>query len=183
MGMRDLFKSTLRTIGLEESILVALRRYRFKQMAQAAVTHKLPELVAVELTNECNLRCAKCPTYEAKRAKGLMSKDLYLKIIRDIERAGDPVSLGLSGAGESLLHPDLVEFIEVARRVKNIYQVGFATNGLNLVPELSQGLLDAGIQRLKASLDFTDRDSYRKINKVDGYEQVVRNFQEFCKLR
>jgi MoaA/NifB/PqqE/SkfB family radical SAM enzyme len=88
----------------------------------------------------------------------------------------------LSGSGEPTLHPRLVEFVQLARRVRNVGVIGFASNGVALTPELSAGLLEGGLTRLKVSLDTDDPGTYRRLNGADVYENVVANITRFCEL-
>ncbi len=152
-------------------------RYRRSLAAQA-----LPSMVAVELTNTCNLRCAKCPLARTSRERGLMDDRLFEKILHDIESAGAPTEIALSGSGEPTLHPRVVEYVRAARSIPNVGVIGFATNGVELTSDLSESLLDAGLTRLKASLDTDDGDEYRQLNGRDAYARVAANFLSFCEI-
>jgi MoaA/NifB/PqqE/SkfB family radical SAM enzyme len=151
---------------------------------ERVVARRLPEVVNLELTNNCNLMCAKCPTYDARRGRGFMSRQLFTKVIHDIEEGADPVmSVGLSGGGEPVLHPEVHEFIAIAKKVPNIRGIHMATNGLGLTPDKSEVLLKAGLTSLKISLDTNDPAVYRKVNRVDGYEQAAENIRSFFRIR
>ena len=159
-----------------------LRKGRDKRRRLRVEARPLPLIVAVELTNVCNLRCAKCPLSHTKRPKGFIEESLFEKILRDIESAGAPTEIALSGAGEPTLHPKVVDFVKAARGIRNIGVIGFATNGVALTPDLSERLLDAGLTRLKASLDTDDAAKYLRLNGADAYEQVAANFRRFCEI-
>lgn len=139
-------------------------------------------MVAIELTNTCNLKCEKCPRSETKRPIGFLDGTLFDKILEDIRASGVPTEVALSGSGEPTLHKQLVEFVRKARGVPNVGVVGFATNAVNLTPDLSELLLDAGLTRLKISLDTDDRETFRQLNGVDAYPRVVENLARFCEL-
>ena len=120
----------------------------------------LPAMVLIELTNTCNLRCAKCILEHTKRDRGFIDDALFEKILHDIKSAGTPTEIALSGSGEPTLHPHLVEYVKAARSIPNVGVIGFATNGVALKPDLSERLLNAGLTRLKASLDTDDAREY-----------------------
>ena len=141
----DAMKDFIRRSVFLRPIVSSVRALRATARRRRAAARDLPESIAIELTNECNLRCAKCPTYDAKRSRGMLAPSLFQKVLDDIAGARTTTSLSLSGGGEAVLHDGLVDFVERARRVKNITRVGFATNGLGLAPELSQALLQAGL--------------------------------------
>lgn len=144
---------------------------------------RIPKDVSVELTNDCNLRCAKCPTYEADRGKGFMSPELFYKILNDIKESGGKTVLTFTGGGEATLNPKLLEFTVAAKKVKNIRAVRLITNGLGLNEDLIRGLIAAGIDEISVSLDTTEREVYKKINQVDGFDQVIRNINALDEAR
>jgi sulfatase maturation enzyme AslB (radical SAM superfamily) len=159
-----------------------LRGMKTHHDPQSRLVRALPSIVAIELTNTCNLRCAKCPLVRTSRARGFIDDGLFGKILQDIEAAGAPTEIALSGAGEPTLHPRVVDYVKAARMVPNVGVIGFATNGVALNPDLSQRLLDAGLTRLKASLDTDDREEYKRFNGRDAYEQAAANFLRFCEI-
>jgi hypothetical protein len=166
------FKKRVRQLPAAQPALAFIRGQRLRRLRRRAERRPLPDSISIELTNECNLKCAKCPTYDAKRPRGLMAPALYRKIIDDIRSAGVDTSVALSGGG-AVLHPSVVDFVAIAAKTPNITSVGFATNGLGLDAALSQQLLDAGLSSLRVSLDAVDASSYLKVNRVDGYDRVV----------
>lgn len=139
-------------------------------------------MVLIELTNNCNLRCAKCTLVNSGRNRGFIDDALVEKVLRDIEAAKAPTEIALSGSGEPTLHPHLVEYVKAARSIPNVGVIGFATNGVALTSGLSERLLEAGLNRLKASLDTDDPREYLRLNGKDTYEQASSNFLRFCQL-
>jgi sulfatase maturation enzyme AslB (radical SAM superfamily) len=149
---------------------------------QKLAAKALPSMVLIELTNTCNLRCAKCTLVNTSRKRGFIDDALVKKVLGDVESSGASTEIAFSGSGEPTLHPRLVEFVRAARSVSNVGVIGFATNGVELHPDLSERLLDAGLTRLKASLDTDDAVEYRRLNGRDAYEQVKTNFLRFCEI-
>ena len=181
--MIDALKNRLKSMRVVQPMLPLWRVIRERWRKARAEQTDLPHSVSIELTNECNLKCLKCPTYEANRSRGMMSQDLYQKILDDIQGATSKTELALSGGGEAILHEEFVDFVAKASSVPNITTVGFATNGLDLHPDVSKRLLDVGLRQLKVSLDAVDATTYLKINRVDGYTKVVENVKRFCQIR
>ncbi len=158
------------------------RRRQQRRHRRRLASPALPSMVAIELTNNCNLRCAKCPLVRTSRERGFIDDALFKKVLHDIEAAGAPTEIALSGSGEPTLHPRLVDYVKAARSIPNVGVIGFATNGVELTPDLSQKLLGAGLTRLKASLDTDDAATYQRLNGKDAYEQVAENFRRFCEI-
>lgn len=89
--------------------------------------------VAVELTNNCNLKCAVCwsqsPRLNAARPKGFMSEELFKKVIDELAIDAQYHNVALHYAGEATLHPKFDEFSRYAKS-KNFASLTLATNGL-----------------------------------------------------
>lgn len=105
----------------------------------------------IEVTSRCNLRCVYCthPTLIAPGKNPLrMPMDMpratfqrALEWVRFFVRQGTQRELNLAGIGESTLHPELVDFVKLAREaVGEQVKIIFATNGLAVTRELAEQL-------------------------------------------
>ena len=94
----------------------------------------LPVKLWIETTSRCNLSCTLCPNKDLDgEQKGDMDLDLYKKII---DEAKDFVyEVNLFHRGEPLLHPDIIDMIEYAK--KSGLKTRIHTNGVLLNEELS----------------------------------------------
>ena len=110
--MIDALKNRLKSMRVVQPMLPLWRVLRERWRKARAEQSDLPNSVSIELTNECNLKCLKCPTYEANRSRGMMSQDLYQKILDDIQGATSETELALSGGGEAILHKEFVDFVQ-----------------------------------------------------------------------
>ncbi len=180
--LTDLMRKRIKQIPGTRLAITYLRGRHKQDRLKRPGSFPLPSMVAIELTNNCNLKCAKCPLVNTTRTRGFIDDDLFEKILRDIASAGVPAEIALSGSGEPTLHSRLVDYVKAARNVPNVGVIGFATNGVALKPDLSEKLLDAGLTRLKASLDTDDPTEYQRLNGKDAYDQVVSNFSHFCEI-
>jgi MoaA/NifB/PqqE/SkfB family radical SAM enzyme len=176
---RRAVKSGLDAVGLFRPAKRAYDAWRYAP----AEKRSLPPGVSIELTNNCNLMCAKCPTYEASRGRGFMPRERFNSIMEDIGNASDTIHVGLSGGGEAIMHPEVIDLVGLAARTKNVSVIGLTTNALALDDTLSHRLLDAGLQRLKFSTDTTDPKTYLKYNRVDGFERAKQNIKNFVRIR
>src|SRR5262245_56340428 len=73
----------------------------------------IPPKIMFELTNACNHRCIFCYNPKMKREAGYLTRDAFLRIGREARSLG-VTELALYTTGESLLHPDCVEFVRLA---------------------------------------------------------------------
>lgn len=159
-----------------------VRYFRYFRQRRGIEAKRLPPMVAIELTNACDLSCAKCARVALKRPMGFLDAALFRKILGDIQESGQMTEVALSGSGEPTLHKQLVEFVEMARAVPNVGVLGFASSMSNMTPDLSERLLKAGMTRLKVSLDADDPETYERLYGVDVYAKVVENLSSFCEI-
>ncbi len=139
------------------------------------IYYGLPRQICIEVTNDCNLKCAKCPTYDAKRGRGYMSMEIYEKIMADIAKARGKTDISFTGGGEPTICEHLPKFIEIARKNRNVDKIRLVTNALDLTPMMTDAIIAAGLDEMNVSLDTTDAKVYAQINRVDGYDRVVAN--------
>ncbi len=141
----------------------------------------VPDWLQVEINNSCNLACVMCPRAAMRRPVRLMTLEEFRPIAAAAACAGIP-RLRLFLLGEPLLHPDLLEMIRYAKSA-GLPSVEINTNAVALTPELSRGLVAAGLDEIVFSLDGIDAESYESIRLGASYEQVVENIEGFLRLR
>ena len=93
--------------------------------------------------------------------------NVFTKIIDDALQYGlDTVSL--HGSGEPTLSKDMPKYVSYIKS-KGVKCLSF-TNGSQLTPKLSAGLIEAGIDVLRISCIGFDKSSYHHWMSVDGFE-------------
>ncbi len=118
---------------------------------------KLQTINAIELSNDCSLKCLYCinrlmPQYG--RSYGIMSEEVFersLYWLAILQNRGTQKEVNLNGNGESLLDPDLPSRI---RRVKDIIgdnEVSLCTNGTHMTYDMAVRIKDAGIEKISLS--------------------------------
>lgn len=122
-----------------------------------------PQKVYVELTTRCNLQCQMCVKYAVGSCipEDDMSLEVFEKLLPSL---GTVENLILNGIGESLLHPDLVEIVTLARQhMAPGGCIGLQSNGFLLTKQLAESLVDAGLTNICLSVDgFDDLDDEKK---------------------
>jgi MoaA/NifB/PqqE/SkfB family radical SAM enzyme len=126
---------------------------------------EVPLVDQVELTNHCPMRCGFCPRGvpgRMQRAKGFMALSLFRRLLSELPAAQrDYRPIELHHLGESLLHPELVGFVQAAS--ERGLPTELSVNPALLKPELCRQLFDAGIKRLVLSLDGLDGETLHRI--------------------
>lgn len=114
-----------------------------------------PGYMEVELTSRCNLACDYCPNTRLKREK----EDMPLAKFKEI--VDNTVSyvpfLSLSGYGEPLVHPDVVEAVKYAKE-KGFFKVCIETNASFLNDDMLLALSKAGLDIIVINLNALDND-------------------------
>lgn len=137
---------------------------------------KHPSRLFVELTTRCNLSCPMCvkQSWNNGITEGDMSMDTFLSLSPALSHAE---ALILNGIGESLLHPQLEDFIRIAKRLMPAESwVGFQSNGLLLDEMRAVSLMKAGLDKICLSLDAICPDTFRKIREGGEVDDLDRAF-------
>ncbi len=150
------------------------------RVAQGSVSHPAfrdhPSKLLVELTTRCNLSCRMCLKQSTGSGilDGDMSRETFLALTPALSKCE---ALILNGVGESLLHPNLEEFIRIAKEVMPPYGwVGFQSNGLLLDESRAMSLIEAGLDKICLSLDAVCPDMFRKIREGGEVEDLRQAF-------
>lgn len=140
---------------------------------------KLPNILYLESTNRCNLRCNGCILY---RGSWEPARDISLKELTMItDQLPELEQVFLHGIGEPLLNEDLCEIIQHLKG-RDVY-VLFNSNGILLRGRQQHDLINAGLDELRISLDAASSHGYRKIRNSDKFEQVIENLRSFILLQ
>lgn len=142
-----------------------------------------PELVIVELCGFCNLRCIMCPSPHLKRERGVMSWEIYKKIIDEIAEKRPETQLWPAIMGEPLLMGDkIIEYIAYAKK-KGIKEVILNTNGTLLTPEMYRKLADVHLDKIIVGVDAFTEKTYNAIRIGGDYRTIHNNLIEIMKLQ
>jgi len=130
----------------------------------------------VSLTQKCNLRCGYCFGSVDKNQidKREMTNTEILRLIQSF------VSLGINKVrftgGEPLLRRAIADLVKGTSALPGISIVGLTTNGL-LLNNFLPALVNAGLNRINISLDSLDRDAFRRITGIDGFQRVLTGIE------
>lgn len=142
-----------------------------------------PPRVQIQTQAGCNGRCIFCPN-EAVLDSGLehgrMSFELFRKIVDDLAET-QPRRILPYLQNEPLNDRRLPEFIRyIAERIPETTTL-VTTNGTGLSEEMGEKLIDAGLKRVKVSLQSLDDATNREIMGYDA-RKVIENVLAFRRL-
>lgn len=126
--------------------------------------------VSIELTAQCNLRCAHCFQPDDRHYPALRTDEI-------IRLGDDLITMGvfavfLSG-GEPLLNPDWSTIGE--HFVSRGLAVGLSTNGTRITPEVARKIKDVGLYKaLQVSLDGSTPAVHDPIRGSGSYDMTMK---------
>src|SRR5258708_35571674 len=101
----------------------------------------LPEIVQIESTNICNAKCVFCPRDDMHRRQGVMSLELFRKVVDEGAELGI-THVRAHNYGEPVLDRHLIEKVRYATE-RGIEQVGMISNGSPLTEEAAPAAAEA----------------------------------------
>lgn len=134
-----------------------------------------PVCLYLEVTNRCNLLCTTCPrTFEDLEPPADMDWALFTLIVDQLPRIERVV---LHGIGEPMLVDELPRMIRYLKDRGSF--VLFNTNGTLLTARKGQGLIEAGLDELRVSLDAADAAGFQEVRGRNYFDRIVRNVRAF----
>ena len=145
----------------------------------------IPLCIDIETASICDLACSFCYRESLATPDKIISEKLFEKIIDQVSDMGVP-SIKLNWRGEPLMHPKLPRMIDYAKR-KGILEVIINTNATHLSANISQKLIDAGLDLMIYSFDGGTKETYERMRpgrfKRNSFDMVYENIVEFSKIR
>jgi radical SAM protein with 4Fe4S-binding SPASM domain len=150
-----------------------------KKPLEDLVPLKTPISAHVDISSLCNYRCSFCFQADTQGMKdvglkrGFMEFSMFKKIVDDFKDFPDKIKkIKIGNHGEPTLHSEVVKMVDYARKSDSADIIEMFTNGSKLTPELNEGLVKSGLQRINISLEGLSDERYLS---VAGTKQV---FQE-----
>lgn len=141
-----------------------------------------PKSVKIELTANCNYKCGFC-VKSLRDDNGAMDRHFYRQIIKDLRECGVE-ELGLFYIGESFTLKWLPEAIKEAKEAGFPY-VFLTTNGSAATPQRIKECMEAGLDSLKFSLNFSSPQQMHEVAKVDPrfWSKSIEHLKEARRIR
>jgi sulfatase maturation enzyme AslB (radical SAM superfamily) len=142
---------------------------------------QLPEIVQIESTNICNAKCVFCPRDEMNRRQGVMSMELFRKIVDECAALGI-THVRVHNYGEPFLDRHLVDKVRYAKE-KGIREVGMISNGSLITEKVARGMIEAGLDAINISVDAGGRDVFESTRLGLNYDKVIGNVERLVRIR
>ncbi len=158
---------------------------------ETVIPLETPFTLMLAVASACNFRCNYCPCSRPDLlkinnvSKGVMDFDLYKKIIDDLDEFPQKIKvLRLQMQGEPLLTKRFADMVRYAKKKQPSVKVDTTTNAILLTPQLSDVIIDAGLDKMFISLQGMNAEVYKRIAGVDiDFDRLLKNVIYFCKHR
>jgi radical SAM protein with 4Fe4S-binding SPASM domain len=140
-----------------------------------------PKVILIDSISYCNLKCAMCPHKNIKRKKGIMSWDLYKKIIEEIAENMPNAQIWITFFGEGMILKDLPERIKHARD-KGLGNIILNSNGNLFKTDYSRKLIEAGLNGLYLGVDAIKPETHAKLRVGGDLEKVTKGILEYKRM-
>ena len=141
----------------------------------------MPEIVQIESTNMCNAKCVFCPRDEMHRRQGVMSVDLFRKIVDECLELGI-THIRMHNYGEAFMDRHLVEKVQYAKD-KGIQEVGMISNGSLITEAVARNIIEAGLDAINISVDASGKQVFESTRIGLNYDKVIANIERIVRLR
>lgn len=128
----------------------------------------------VSLTDRCNLRCNYCMPAEGLDwlpAEEVLTDDEVVRLIGIATERLGVREVRFTG-GEPLVRRGLVDIVQRTAELAHRPEISLTTNALGLA-RTAGALAEAGLDRVNASLDTTDRETFARITRRDRLDDVL----------
>jgi radical SAM family protein/iron-sulfur cluster protein len=142
---------------------------------------RMPEIVQIEATNICNAKCVFCPRDDMHRRQGIMSLELFKKIVDECAELGI-THVRMHNYGEAFVDRKLVEKVRYAKQ-KGIQEVGMISNGSLITEPVARGMIDAGLDAINISVDASGKEVFEATRIGLKYDKVIANIERLLRLR
>src|SRR3954463_7422142 len=140
-----------------------------------------PERVQIKSTNIGNAKCVFCPRDEMQRRQGIMTVELFRKIVDECADLGI-THVRMHNYGEAFMDRRLVEKVRYAKQ-KGIQEVGMISNGSLITERVARGMIEAGLDAINISIDASGKDVFESTRVGLNYDKVIANVERLVRIR
>lgn len=140
----------------------------------------------------CNFKCSYClhslsseELEQKKFVRQFMDFEIFKKAIDDTHKFPDKIkALIFAGHGEPLMHKQIAEMVDYAKKSNKFERIEIVTNGSLLNSNLTEQLIEAGLDRLRISLQGVNGKRYEEVSAIKlDFQNFVENLRYFYKQK
>jgi len=134
--------------------------------------------ISIAITTCCNLRCTMCErTANLDRLKLLnIEEKVFRKVVKGLENK----EITLCGLGETLMHPNIFNLIDIAKEHGN--RVDFTSNANLMNAKIANEIIKHDVDSIFFSIDGVG-ENYNKIRNGGDFRTVINNIRKLKELK
>jgi organic radical activating enzyme len=143
-----------------------------KQKKVHPMGKETPYAWVIETVHGCNLSCGHCCNALTSSTEfDFMDLKIWKNCWHIINETAPTIRVDLCLAGEPTLHPDLIRFLKIARKIAPLAQMQITTNGTMIAKGkyTYKQLLDAGANIIYTDM-YAPKELFKKLAKESGYD-------------
>ncbi len=154
------------------------------EIVKSKITNEFPLVLNIEPTNACNAKCYYCTHDKVVKNQGtnFLKIDDFKKIIDQVA-SHKLIMLNLHKDGEPLLHKNLPEMVEYAKKKDAAQVIHFNTNGILINSNVGRAVIAAGIDDITISIDAAREETYYQFKKQKGLDKLEENIKRAIDYR
>ena len=152
-----------------------------KNLEKKYVITNFPLNVAIEITNHCNLNCIMCGNNRLTRPRGIISPELFKKIIDEVVSEEPNTRIWLDFYGEPLIAGYKLYYLIDYAKKSGCTNVCINTNGTLLKKEYADMLLDSGIDYISFDCDGYSKEVFERIRVGSDRDIYYANIEYLIK--
>lgn len=150
------------------------------------LTFKCPKILdklTIEITTDCNLKCAGCPRTISIAKGNWKNSHISLNTFENILRNIPYTKMAtLHGIGEPLLHPDFLNIVQMAKESRKFGLLKVTTNGITRSPEYMQEAVLMGLDQIWISVDSFDPIIALQMRRGSVVQKLEKNIRRCIEL-
>jgi MoaA/NifB/PqqE/SkfB family radical SAM enzyme/predicted O-methyltransferase YrrM len=142
--------------------------YTKTKRLEALLKYDLPDMINLELTMRCNLRCKKCDLWKkAYSPETDMKPEVWKRLIEELAAYKEHTfHLDLTGRGETLLHHDFCDILYKIKEAGNITS-SLNSNGHLLNGRIMRAIVESNTS-IQISVDSLEEKEYKRLQPGGG---------------
>lgn len=143
--------------------------------------------VSASLNLDCNIRCKFCSIQPTRKyltqevSKKL--KEIYFKFLNKVSQCNFSI-LETTGVGEPFFYKnDFYNFLKNIPKKSKLRKITIITNGLLIDDDFIEIVKNSKLKyKINVSINGWDKESYKYLMGVDGFDKVFRNIEKLKEL-
>jgi MoaA/NifB/PqqE/SkfB family radical SAM enzyme len=162
-------------VAEKREVITANKFFQYQTMSDV---NKL--VIDLEITSRCNATCGFCPRSVMPDTKSFIAIDTVQSLANNIKN-GPQRLVVLCGIGESLLHPQIEQIVEILTGA-NAY-VAMTSNGALMNETIFRQLLKAGLKSINFSVNAATANTHGVVMGMKNFNKVVANVENALRIK